>query len=188
MATFRTSRPVSVADPSLPHLVLVGLPGAGKSAVGALIAAALGRTFLDFDVEISRREGMSVPEIFASRGEPHFRHLEQVLTTELRDFGNMVLAPGGGWMAREETVSLIRPAARIVYLKVTPATAMRRMGREAAGRPLLRHPQPLAELERLLSARSRSYESADVVIDAELLTAEQVARLVIEDAAGEQRV
>src|ERR1700716_2849397 len=107
MATFRTSQPGSAADPSLPHLILVGLPGAGKTTVGALLATALGRSFLDFDTEITRREGMSIPEIFGQRGEEHFRHLEHELTEELQEVGNMILSPGGGWVTHAETVALL---------------------------------------------------------------------------------
>ena len=70
MVTFRTSQPGSAADPSRPHLILVGLPGCGKSTVAAMLAHRLGRTFLDFDAEISRREGLTVAEIFAKHGEP----------------------------------------------------------------------------------------------------------------------
>ena len=93
MATFRTSQPGSAADASVPHLILVGLPGAGKSTVGSALARELDRSFLDFDSEIARREGMSISEIFAQKGEPTFRMLEHTLTEELREHGGMVLAP-----------------------------------------------------------------------------------------------
>jgi shikimate kinase len=158
----------------------VGLPGSGKSTVGALIAERLGRTFLDFDLEIARREGMSVSDIFGQRGEQYFRDREHALTEELCALGNMVLAPGGGWMTRAETVALLRPPARLIYLQVTPASAMRRMGAMADGRPLLRHPDPVGELERLLLVRRAAYESADLVVDVERITPQQVGTLVTE--------
>ena len=116
MATFRTSQPGSAADPAVPHLILVGLPGAGKSTVGSVLARELGRSFLDFDAEIARREGMSIAEIFATKGEPTFRQLEHGLTEELKDLGGMVLAPGGGWVARPDTVAIFP----------TPSRAMKR--------------------------------------------------------------
>ena len=87
MATFRTSQPGSAADAALPHLILVGLPGAGKSTVGAALARELGRTFLDFDAEIVRRQSMTIAEIFAQRGEASFRDLEHGLTEELSERG-----------------------------------------------------------------------------------------------------
>ena len=178
MATFRTSQPGSAADPSRPHLILVGLPGAGKSTVATLLAQRLGRTFLDFDVEISRREGLSIADIFAQRGEPAFRIMERALTEEVALFGGMVLAPGGGWVSQAETLALLRPASRLIYLKISPAGALRRMGRKVAGRPLLLRPNPRGELERLLAARKAVYESADLVVDVENIDPQRVTDFI----------
>ena len=174
MATFRTSQPGSAADPSRPHLILVGLPGAGKSTVASMLARRLGRTFLDFDVEISRREGLSIAEIFAQHGEPAFRRMERALTEEVALFGGMVLAPGGGWVSQPETIALLRPASHLIYLKITPAGALRRMGRKVVGRPLLLRPDQRGELERLLAARRAVYESADFVVDVENIDSQRV--------------
>jgi shikimate kinase len=180
MPTFRTSQPVSAADPSRPHVVLVGLPGSGKSTVGALLATALGRSFLDFDAELSRRHGMTVAELFGQHGEGHFRDLELGLTEELRELGNMILAPGGGWVSRPDTVARLRPPATLVYLKLSPAAAILRMGAGVGGRPLLSHPNPRGELERLLGARKPVYESADLVIDVERIDPQEVTKRIID--------
>ena len=179
MATFRTSRPGLAVDPSVPHLILVGLPGAGKSTVGAALARELGRTFLDFDAEIVRRNGMTISEIFAQRGEPHFRELEHALTEELAQLGGMVLAPGGGWVGRPDSVALIRPPAQMIYLRVRPRTALNRMGRSVATRPLLGRPNPAGELERLLEVRRAAYESSDVVVDVERVAIPEVVRRIV---------
>jgi shikimate kinase len=180
MATLRTSQPDSAADPSLPHVVLVGLPGSGKSTVGRLLAHQLGRTFLDFDEELVRRQGMSVAEIFAIHGEHRFRELERELTAELLEFGNMVLAPGGGWIAQPDAVALLRPRSRMFYLRMRPGMALKRMGSTQARRPLLQHPNPLAELERLFLSRKAAYESADDVLDVERLQPQQVVNLIVD--------
>lgn len=161
-----------------PHLVLVGLPGAGKSTVGRLVAEATGRRFLDFDQELERREGMRVSEIFARRGEPWFRDAERRLTAEVADEEGMVLAPGGGWVTNPELVDLLRPPALIVYLKVRPDTALARMGRNVVRRPLLSG-DPLAGLRDLLERRAGRYEAADVVLDTELLTPQEVTKRVV---------
>jgi shikimate kinase len=102
------------------------------------------------------------------------------LTVELGTLGNMVLAPGGGWASRPDTVALLRPPAQLVYLEVSPATAIRRMGASAETRPLLHHPRPEDELDRLLTDRRSAYESADFVVDVETLTAKEVTGMILE--------
>lgn len=180
MPTFRTSQPGSAADPSIPHLILVGLPGSGKSTIGPLLGDLLGLPFLDFDTEITRREGMSIPEIFGQRGEAHFRELEHALTQELTELGGMVLAPGGGWVATSANVALLHPPGRLVYLQVSTSVAVTRMGASATGRPLLNRPNPKAELDRLLSARIGAYESADHVVNVDRVDTHTVAQRIVE--------
>ena len=180
MATFLTSRPGSAADPSAPHIILVGLAGAGKSTVGNLLADALQRSFLDFDTEITRRCGMSIPEIFGQRGEPAFRELETELTREVAQTGGMVLSPGGGWILSDENRALLCPPGRLIYLKVSPEVALHRMGAAAVGRPLLNNPDPRGELEKLLEARRPLYELAELTLSVDRLDAQHVTQRVLE--------
>src|SRR6478609_11259679 len=100
-----------VAEPS-PHLILVGLPGVGKTTIGKAAARQLGRRFLDFDQEIERRAGLDVREIFRLKGEDHFRDLEFELTEELSGTSGMILSPGGGWITQQRSVELLRSAGR----------------------------------------------------------------------------
>ena len=180
MATFLTSLPASAADPTVPHLVLVGLAGAGKTTVGQLLAEALGRSFLDFDAEITRRLGMSIPEIFGQRGEGFFREQETALTGELRELGGMVLSPGGGWLSSGENRALLCPPGRLIYLKVSPDVAIHRMGSATAGRPLLNRPDPRGELERLLQSRRELYEAAEIVVSVDHIDAKRVSERILE--------
>src|SRR5258708_21213931 len=143
MHTFRTSVQINLTDLGLPHLILVGLPGAGKSTVGRAVAAKLGRSFLDFDEEIERREGMPVAQIFGAKGEHGFRALEQKLTKELAKTSGMIVSPGGGWIANPEVVALVRPPAGIPYLRLRPETAFARLGSQKAIQPRLIGPHPL---------------------------------------------
>src|SRR5919201_3873430 len=183
--TFRTSDPVSAAiDPRQPHLILVGLPGAGKSTVGAAVAERLGRTFLDLDREIERRQGVPISQIFAEKGEHFFRKLERELTQEIREFGGMVLSPGGGWITDPEVVALLRPPGVIVYLRVRPETAIKRLGPERATRPLLMRPDPVGELKRLFDQRRAAYETADHTIDTETLDVQGVVEKITQLASG----
>jgi shikimate kinase len=187
MPTFRTSRPVSaadLADPAKPHLILVGLPGAGKTSVGREVGHRLDRAFLDFDAEIERRELVTVAELFASRGEPYFRGLERKLTEELRSVGNMVLAPGGGWIANAGCLEMLRPPGTLVYLKVKPEVALARLGRETVRRPLLQRPDPLGELRRLLVNREKLYLQADHTVSADKMMLKEVVDSIVALARG----
>ena len=164
----------------MPHLILVGLPGAGKSTVGSALARELGRTFLDFDAEIARREGMTIAEIFAAEGGAASSASSS--TASPRSCGSSAgwcWRPGGGWVAAPETVALIRPPARMIYLRVRPRTALARMGRSVATRPLLGRPNPVGELERLLEERRAAYESADYVVDVERVAIPEVVRRIV---------
>jgi shikimate kinase len=162
------------------HIVLIGLPGAGKSTVGPLLAERLNLGFIDFDAEIERRSGRSVPAIIRTDGERAFRDLEHELTVELASADAAVLAPGGGWVTRPDTVALLRPRAKLVHLKVTPEGAIRRLGSTRTARPLLDGEDPLARLTALEAVRRGAYGAADWVIDTELLTVQRVIDIIVE--------
>jgi len=164
---------------SLRNLILVGLPGAGKTTVGRAVANALGRPFLDFDEEIERREGITIAEIFSSKGEPYFRALESRLTMELSAASGKIVSPGGGWITDPKVVEHVRPSARIVYLCVSPETALSRLGDGRSTRPLLSGDDPLGELQRLFKKRRPSYETADIVVNVELLSLQQVIEAIV---------
>jgi shikimate kinase len=181
--TFRTSVQIKLSDLASPHLILVGLPGAGKTTVGRLVADKLGRSFLDFDEEIEKREAMPIAQIFAAKGEHHFRSLEKKLTVELAKTSGMIVAPGGGWITQPEVVALVCPPARMIYLKLRPETALARLGVQRATRPLLIQPDPLGALKSLLAARAAAYEKADVTINSELLSQQAVVDAVLKVAA-----
>lgn len=162
------------------HIVLIGLPGAGKSTVGPPLAERLGLSFIDFDAEIERRTGRSVPAIIRTDGESAFRELERMLTAELATADAAVLAPGGGWVTRPDTVALLRPRAKLVHLKLTPEAAIRRLGSARLARPLLDGNDPLARITALEAARRAAYAGADWVVDTELLTVQRVIDVIVE--------
>ena len=170
-----------------PHIILVGLAGAGKSTAGLAVAERLKRVFVDLDREIERREQATVADIFAEKGEPFFRAKERELTLELSRSGNMVLAPGGGWITNADVVALLRPPGRIIYLKAKPETALARLGAERSTRPLLMRPDPLGELKRMLKQREPMYAKADHVIDTERLKPQQVVEEILKFAGAPAR-
>lgn len=160
------------------QLVLVGLPGAGKSTVGRLVAEKLGRRFIDLDDMIEARAGRPVARIFSELGEPEFRRLEREVTAEVAAGRGTVLAPGGGWLSNGGARDLLGAGAMVIYLEVTPETAARRLEGLEPSRPLLQPGSPLQTLTRLLLSRRAAYESADAVVNAESLTPQQVAAAV----------
>jgi shikimate kinase len=172
--------------PQRSHLILVGLPGSGKSTVGQAVAQRIGTPFLDFDVEIERRTGLTISRIFREHGEAHFRSLELDLTREVAARPAMILAPGGGWITVPGALSVLRPPARMIYLRTRPEVALGRMGAGKAARPLLQAPDPLAELGRLLAKREPSYRLADHVVDVDIVDLQEVIAIVSRLATAER--
>ena len=145
-------------------IVLVGMMGAGKSTIGRRLAARLRLPFLDADVEIeTAHAGVTIPEIFATHGEPYFRDGEARVIARLLDSGPAVIATGGGAFMREETRNRIRDKAVSIWLKADVEIIMKRVKRRA-DRPLLQTEDPAATVSRLLEGREPIYRTADLTI------------------------
>ncbi|MDQ2931106.1 MAG: shikimate kinase [Gemmatimonadota bacterium] len=147
------------------------------------MARRLGRPFLDFDSEIERREGKSIAQLFSEVGESGFRALELALTRELALSNGMILAPGGGWTTIPGAAALLRPPARMIYLRVKAEVAIGRILRGRRIRPLLQTADPLDALRKLLAEREAGYLEADHVVDVEVVKSQQliatIARLAL---------
>jgi len=144
-------------------IVLVGMMGAGKSTIGRRLSARLRLPFLDADTEIETAAGMSIPDIFETHGEPHFRDGEARVIARLIEGGPAVLATGGGAFMREETRSRIRNKAVSIWLKADADIIMRRVKRRL-DRPLLRTTDPAITVARLIEEREPVYRHADLTI------------------------
>ena len=146
-------------------VVLVGMPGAGKTSIGRRLAARLRVPFLDADTEIEAAAGIPITDIFSRYGEPHFRDGERRVISRLMAQGPLVLATGGGAYADPGTRAAIKAAGVItVWLRCPLPVLLRRVaGREH--RPLFLHQDPLAVLERLAAARHPLFAEADIVMD-----------------------
>lgn len=162
----------------VPNIVLVGLPGVGKTSVGRAAARLLSRPFIDFDTEIEHREHASVGQIFERKGEAYFRSLESALTRELATSTGTVMATGGGWVTNAASMALLHSTGRMIYLRATPGTALTRMAAGRAGRPLLEVPDPVERITALYQARRQLYESADLVLDTEVIDKSEVIEQV----------
>jgi len=144
-------------------VVLVGMMGAGKSTIGRRLSVRLGLSFLDADVEIEAAAGMSIPDIFETRGEADFRDGEVRVIARLLDNGPAVIATGGGAIMRQETRDRIRERAVSIWLKADSDIIMRRVKRRS-DRPLLQTADPEATVERLIREREPVYSQADVTV------------------------
>lgn len=144
-------------------IVLIGMMGAGKSTIGRRVAARLRLPFLDADTEIEAAAGMSIPDIFETHGEPHFRDGEARVIARLLEGGPAVVATGGGAFMREETRNRIRDKAVSIWLKADADVILKRV-RRRSDRPLLQNADPEGTISRLLGEREPVYGKADIVI------------------------
>jgi shikimate kinase len=160
------------------HVLLVGLPGVGKSTVGRLVAEGLPAPLLDIDSILVRQMGMPIAQIFGMIGEPRFRAMERdaVNTAQARE--PAVIVPGAGWAAQPGQLEAAKRACLVVYLKCTVTTATRR-SQEGEVRPLLTGADPMERARALLAAREPFYKLADYEVAADVKAAPVVAQEVI---------
>ncbi len=158
--------------------VLIGFMGAGKSAVGRVVAGRLGAEFLDLDVRIESAAGRSVGEIFASQGEEVFREMEKHAIREAVSVPGRVIAAGGGAFVDPGNRALLLGYAPVIFLDASPETVIARLARDAS-RPLLQGGDREARVRDLMARRRPSYAEADATVDTDGLTVLQVAGRVI---------
>jgi len=159
--------------------VLVGMMGAGKSSIGRRLAARLGMPFVDADAEIEAAAGMTIPDIFTSRGEADFRAGEARVIARLLDGGPQVLATGGGAFMNEATRAAISAKGISVWLRAEFEVLMRRIKRRQ-DRPLLKTDDPGATLRRLLAERDPVYATADLSVQSREVPHEKIVDEIVE--------
>jgi shikimate kinase len=160
------------------HVILVGLPGAGKTTVGRLVAEQLGAAFMDVDAMIVRRLQKPVTRIFAEHGEPYFRELEAETMRQALAGPAAVIAAGGGWAAQEGAIDGVGPDGFLVYLRTMVLTAAKRAGGEAT-RPLLVGEDLTERMRQLLREREPFYLRADIEVKADIKTPPQLAEEIV---------
>jgi shikimate kinase len=160
-------------------IVLVGLMGAGKTAIGRKVATALGLAFIDSDQEIEDVSRMSIPELFELYGEPEFRALEQRVIARVLEAGPQILSTGGGAYMNAHTREAIASSAVSVWLKADLDLLMERVSKKQ-NRPLLKNDNPRAVLERLMNERYPVYALADLTVVTRDERKEVIAAEVIE--------
>ena len=148
------------------NLILIGFMGTGKTSLGKLLAAKLGRSFIDLDQKIEADEKMTIPEIFEKHGEKYFRELEKKAVREVCEKKNLVIATGGGTVKDFENVQLLKNSGVIVCLTTDPEEIFRRTERRGE-RPVLDSGgnDRIETIKKLLDERQKFYDCADYKID-----------------------
>lgn len=160
------------------NIILTGFMGTGKSTVGRLVAAALGRELVDMDAVLESRAGCTIAEIFRRQGEAHFRRLERALVVELAARSGLVIAAGGGVVLNPANLDDFRRSGLIICLAAAPESILRRVAR-ATHRPLLAGDDPRARIDELLAARRAAYAAVPHQVDTTELTPAAVAERVL---------
>ena len=167
------------------NIILIGMMASGKSAVGKELALKLGREFLDTDLLAEQIAGMTIPNLFDSRGEGCFRDYESEIIADLNDYnqGTLVVATGGGAVMRKENRKNLSRAGLLVYLKARPGVIVKRALKEG-GRPLLEVDNPEEAVRRILAEREPYYSINDISIDTGSKSVKEVAEEILKKMQG----
>jgi XRE family transcriptional regulator, aerobic/anaerobic benzoate catabolism transcriptional regulator len=148
------------------RIALIGLRGAGKSTLGAVLAREARRAFIELDDEVESEAGMELAEIFLLYGQPGFRRLERLcLDRIIGSQRDVVVSVGGGAVSDPETLQLLLTNCFTVWIKASPAEHMARVLAQGDTRPMKGRAQAMQDLKNILAAREEQYARADCVVD-----------------------
>lgn len=153
------------------HIILVGYMGSGKSTIGRMLAEQLGSNFIDSDSAIEVQTGKTIREIFAEKGEDHFRDLEHTFCESLADLKPSVIATGGGLPCFHNNMDRLKAHGVVVYVNASLQTLARRLKEERAIRPLVAELDDNAIfpfVEEQLTWRKEYYKQAHIFLPNEL--------------------
>jgi len=160
------------------NIILTGFMGAGKSAVGKRLEAALQRRFASTDELIEKHEKRPITDIFRDSGEAYFRDVESEAVRQLSALQGLVVDCGGGVVLRDENMQNLKKNGIVFYLSATPEILYQRV-KGKKHRPLLNVDDPEQKIRELLATREPCYRRADHVIDTSDKTVEQVVAEII---------
>src|SRR5262245_28174520 len=171
--------PAALLQPGAELVALLGLRGAGKSSVGALLAARLGRPFVELDAQVEDAAGLSLSEIWELHGEATYRQLERdALAQVLRTSPRAVLATGGGLVAEPATFDLLRQNAVTIWLHARPEVHWDRVVAQGDHRPMANDPLAMERLRRLADERDPLYRRAHHTVETSDLDAAGVVQRI----------
>jgi shikimate kinase len=162
------------------NIVLIGLRGSGKTTVGRILAQRLGRELIEMDELITRKAGLTIPEIVAKYGWEKFRDIEEDVTSQVAKLDNIVNASGGGVVISKKNIAKLKKKGVLVWLQAGVDTLVNRTGEDTDRPPLVEGRSWREEMEITLKERKPLYQqAADLAINTENKTPEEVADLVI---------
>ncbi|WP_217557746.1 shikimate kinase [Paenibacillus sp. GbtcB18] len=156
------------------NIVLIGFMGTGKTTVGLKLADRLGWPMIDTDEEIVKKAGMSIPELFATHGEAHFRTLEREVVRETLAGSHRVISTGGGAVLAEENRACMSERGFVAALSASLETIVERVKNDS-NRPLLQGSGLEEKVRTMLQERQDAYRFADLTIDTSPLAADDIA-------------
>jgi shikimate kinase len=166
------------------NIVLIGYRGTGKSAVGKILAAQLGRRLVSTDEEIIRRAGKSIPDLVAAHGWEYFRDLESAVCQDLAGRDNLVIDTGGGAILRDENVKVLKGNGRLIWLTASVETIAARIGGSSQRPSLTRTKSHVAEIRDVLSERIPKYQAAaDHSIPTDGRSVEELAKTILKQVS-----
>ena len=146
------------------NIFLIGFMGCGNSTVATKLNQMYGMHVVEMDQEISKRQKMSIPEIFEQYGEEYFRNLESALLEEIATGSGQVVSCGGGVVLREDNVAEMKKSGHIVLLTAKPENVLKRVQKDD-NRPILKGRKTVEDIQTLMEARREKYEgAADIVV------------------------
>lgn len=163
------------------NVILIGFMGCGKSSVGYRLSYVMRRTLIDTDKLIEKQQGMTITEIFETKGEAGFRQMEtDCIRHLLKATDRQIISTGGGLPMKEENHALLKQLGRVYYLKVNGETVYERL-KDDTTRPLLQGDNPREKIEQLLAKRASVYEAcADEIVEVSDKDFEEIILEIIE--------
>lgn len=143
------------------NIVLIGMSGTGKTTIGKELSQELNREFLDTDILIEKRLGMTIEEIFLEYGEEYFRNLESKIVDEIRKEENLIISTGGGIILREKNIIKLKEKGILILLEASIDNIVKNIKRSSVVRPLInRGKDPYKEVESIYKKRKKIYHAA----------------------------
>jgi len=164
--------------PEKRNVYLCGFMATGKSSVGKRLASLLRYDFLDMDTAIEEESGMSIPQIFSTRGEAVFRAMESRMVEKLAGRNRYVIATGGGTIVNARNLEILKHSGTVVTLTADIQTILSRVG-SVEDRPMLKGDDLKKRIASLIDERAHAYAQADMIIDTSTLTIDEVARHIL---------